>query len=221
MLARFLRRSSPARYALHTAESLRSVPFGLRVKSLVHGLPGAMDDAAPALEHHLGRHMPVAQQLTHDFLQGGHPDHLGVLLDLLHGEHDVPGPLLPQHGGRRSYGPAAHSAPSRLDPLVSLLHHLNAAQEHAATDPNHYLRLFTPEQLQDEQYNVDHIPLQHPSALLRSLHPYHGGPGIMGVPDLLSRRPLRKDVAPVYSNLHNLLFTVYGDLFNQSQRARG
>jgi hypothetical protein len=220
MLARFLRRSSPARYALHTAESLRSVPFGLRVKSLVHGLPGAMDDAAPQLEQHLGRHMPVAHELTHDFLQTGHPDHLGILLDLLHGEHDVPGPRVPARGDQ--FGPNSNALPNEhLVRLVGLLHHLDAGQRRAAVDPHHVLRLFTPEQLQDEQYNVDHIPLQHPSALLRSLHPYHGGPGIMGVPDLLSRRPLRKDVAPVYSNLHNLLFTVYGDLFNQSQRARG
>lgn len=214
MLARYLRQQ-PSRYSIHTPEFLASVPFGTRVGALVHGLPSAAQDATPQLHEHLGGHLPAAQDLLHHLLHTGHPDHLNILLDLLHGEHDVPGP---SPGGLMRRGPLTHTSLPPLARMTNVLHWLHQQQGQAAGDPFHWMRVFTPGYLGAEahEYNLLQPALDHRQELVRALHPYHGGPGAAGIPDAILQAGSQH---PAYNSLWDMLFQLYLDAGRGSHRS--
>ena len=212
MLARYLRRGTPTRYAIHTPESLQSVPFGLRVASLVHGLPEVHRDAQPELGM-LGHHQAALSAMLHDLLHTGHPDHLEFMHDLLHGEHGLPEPT-----------PGSQFRDPRVgDPVTHLLRILGGMRRGATAaidNPRHMYRQYTPAFLNDPNHGYDLLlsALNHPSPIVRSLHPNHGGPGIPGVPDayLQGLHDPR-----VEEHLWSVLNSLQGDAWTRSDRQGG
>lgn len=170
MLARYLRQQrAPVRYAVpHTAETQGPVSYGMQLLTRLSGLLRKHFEAVnPAqssayefgpdrgsmagLHAYLNPHQQEAMtNLIHDLHQTGQPGLMLPIMDLLHGDADVPQPEFQRSGG----GSPVAFPRSPLDAFTALLHHLDREQHKAAQYPHSALRQYTPQFLEQAGHDL-------------------------------------------------------------------
>ena len=232
MLARYLRRGTPTRYAIHTPQTLATVPFGMQLLTRLRNLPQLLRTASdPAQDdyyhlspghtvEHLGQylpphHMALLGHLLGDLHQTGHPGGMHPILDLLHRDNDVPTPRFVGHAGGAQY------PQSSVDVLRAFLHHLDREQDKAAAHPHSALRQYTPDFLErsgrDLLGDVDsHRRRAFP--YFPMLHPDLGG-GLHHLPGLYDQARDARDYGDM-NQLYSLMEQLHTTALDQTRQGR-